>query len=264
SESVIGFTNADVSLGGTAGAGTVMVTGGPDVYNMAVSGMTGNGTVIVSIGAGVCMDVLDNANTASINTSNEVIYDNQSPDVEITLAGGQSDPASISPINFMATFNENVIDFTPSDVTIGGAAGASMAVVTGGPDIYNIAISGMTSNGTVSVTIDAGVCTDVVGNENTISLNTINSITYTGVTGVGDISNRFGAKVYYSYGNLVISFNEIPQEKVLIEVYNVQGQHILKKNLMNKLNHIPVSPSSYYFIRLSDNDYIHSVKIFAR
>ncbi|WP_092948862.1 IPTL-CTERM sorting domain-containing protein [Paracidovorax konjaci] len=73
SEAVTGFTNAQVTLGGTAGATTATVTGGPTVYTVEVSGMTGPGTVIVSVTPGA-VDSLGNQNAASTSVDNSVTF----------------------------------------------------------------------------------------------------------------------------------------------------------------------------------------------
>ena len=49
SEPVTDFATGDVTLSGTAGATTATVTGSGTTYNVAVSGMTGSGTVIATI-----------------------------------------------------------------------------------------------------------------------------------------------------------------------------------------------------------------------
>ena len=93
SEAVTGFTNADVTLGGTAGGTTtVTVTGSGTTYNVAVSGMTSSGTVIATIAAGVAHDAAGNANTASTSTDNTVTWDVTAPTVTIDQAAGQADP----------------------------------------------------------------------------------------------------------------------------------------------------------------------------
>ncbi len=77
SEPVFDFTSGGVTLSGTAGATTVVVTNptGDDLtYNVAVSGMTGNGTVIATVAAGVAHDGANNPNTASASTDNTVTY----------------------------------------------------------------------------------------------------------------------------------------------------------------------------------------------
>ncbi len=73
SEPVTGFTNTDVILSGTAGATTVVVTGGPATYNVAVSGMTGGGTVLATIPANAATGATL-GNLASTSTDNQVIY----------------------------------------------------------------------------------------------------------------------------------------------------------------------------------------------
>ena len=75
SEAVSDFVTGDVTLSGTAGATTGAVTGSGTTYTVAVSGMTGNGTVIASLAAGVATgDVSLLGNMASTSTDNTVTY----------------------------------------------------------------------------------------------------------------------------------------------------------------------------------------------
>jgi hypothetical protein len=87
-EPVTGFETGDVTLGGTAGATTGTVTeispNDGTTYNVAVSGMTGSGTVIASIAAGVAEDGDSNPNEASTSTDNTVTYDTDAPNTSIT------------------------------------------------------------------------------------------------------------------------------------------------------------------------------------
>lgn len=172
------FVSGDVTLSGTAGATTAVVTGSGTTYNIAVSGMSGDGTVIASIPAGVASDSAGNLNLASTSADNTVTYDTTGPTVAINQAGAQPDPTNASPINFTVAFNEDVNGFSASDVTLSGTAGATTAVVTGGPAIYNVAVSGMTGEGTVIATINGGVVTDDAGNGNVASTSTDNTVTY--------------------------------------------------------------------------------------
>ena len=50
-------------------------------------------------------------------------------------------------------FSEPVTDFATGDVTLGGTAGATTAIVTGSGTTYDVAVSGMTTGGTVIATI---------------------------------------------------------------------------------------------------------------
>src|SRR5258705_8081226 len=56
SQTVTGFTGSGVTLGGTAGVTTAVVTGSGTTYNVAVSGMTQPGTVTASNPAGAASD----------------------------------------------------------------------------------------------------------------------------------------------------------------------------------------------------------------
>ncbi|MDM8567717.1 Calx-beta domain-containing protein [Candidatus Halobeggiatoa sp. HSG11] len=72
-ETVNGFATGDVTIGGTASATTDTVTGsGP--YNIAISGMTGHGTVTASIATNKAVDDAGNDNAASTSTDNSVQY----------------------------------------------------------------------------------------------------------------------------------------------------------------------------------------------
>ena len=177
SEAVTGFATGDVTLSGTAGATTAVVSGSGATYTVTVSGMTTSGTVIASINAGVAVDAGTNPNLASTSTDNTVTYD-APPTVTINQAAGQADPTSASPILFTVTFSEAVTGFATGDVTLSGTAGATTAVVSGGPTVYTVSVSGMTTSGTVIASINAGVAIDAGSNPNLASTSTDNTITY--------------------------------------------------------------------------------------
>ncbi len=174
---VTGFTGSDVTIGGTApGTKTATVTGGPAVYTVTVTGMTGSGTVLASIPA----NVVTGGNTASTSTDNTVTYDNVAPTVTINQAATQADPATTTPVAFTAVFSEPVTGFTGSDVAIGGTTGGTKtATVTGGPRTYTVTVSGMTGSGTVVASIPAGRATDLAGNPSAASTSTDNSVSGT-------------------------------------------------------------------------------------
>ncbi len=106
------------------------------------------------------------------------VIDTTPPTVTIDQAVGQADPTNTSPINFTVVFSEAVADFTTGDVTLSGTAGATTATVTGSGTTYNVAVSGMTSDGTVIASVAAGVAHDAADNANTASTSTDNTVTY--------------------------------------------------------------------------------------
>ena len=101
--------------------------------------------------------------------------------VTINQASSQADPTSASPINFTVVFNEPVSDFATGDVTLSSstAGGILVDTVTGSGTTYNVAVSGMTSSGTVIASLAAGVAHDAAGNSNTASTSDDNTVTYT-------------------------------------------------------------------------------------
>ena len=112
-----------------------------------------------------------------------VFNDATQTSVTINQAAGQADPTSSSPINFTAVFSKPVSGFTGAGVTLSGTAGGTKtATVSGGPSTYNVAVSGMSSSGTVLASIPAGVASDAAGNLNTASTSTDNSVTFTPVS----------------------------------------------------------------------------------
>src|SRR5262249_15296826 len=116
----------------------------------------------------------DAAGNVSVDATATFVYDTVAPTVTINQAAGQVDPTNASPINFTAVFSESVTGFDGSDLTLTGTAGATTAVVTGGPTTYNVAVSGMTGSGTVIATIGAGKAADAATNGNTASASTDN------------------------------------------------------------------------------------------
>jgi len=102
------------------------------------------------------------------------------PSVTINQAGGQSDPESGATINFTVVFSESVTGFATGDVTLSGTAGATTGTVTGSGTTYNVAVTGMTSNGTVIATINAGVAINGSSVANQASTSTDNSVTWSG------------------------------------------------------------------------------------
>jgi hypothetical protein len=104
--------------------------------------------------------------------------DTTAPSVTINQAAGQADATSDSPIHFTAVFDEPVTGLTGAGVTLSGTAGGTIAIVTGGPVTYDIAVSGMGADGTVVATIAANAATDAAGNGNMASTSTDNAVTY--------------------------------------------------------------------------------------
>ena len=182
------FTSSDVTLGGTTGANLVTITqlapNDGTTFDIAVSGMTANGNVTASIPAGTVNDLTGNPNNASTSVDNTVTFDNSLPSVTVDQAAGQADPTNVTPIHFTVTFNESidVSTFTNADITLGGTAGATTAIITeiapNNGTTFDIEVSGMATNGVVTASLAANVVQDVTGNGNTASTSMDNSVIY--------------------------------------------------------------------------------------
>lgn len=194
SEPVVDFTPSDVSLKSTAPdtlsceVNPTHVDGKPDrtIFDVLVKGMKTTSQVVAAINAGVALDDAGNLNRASTSTDNVVNYDITRPKVTINQAATQADPSNLSTVHFTAVFSEQVTDFSASSVSLSGTAGGTTGTLTAvvepipgtGGKAYDVAVSGMTVNGTVVATIPAGLVHDLVGNLNEASTKTDNSITY--------------------------------------------------------------------------------------
>jgi hypothetical protein len=104
--------------------------------------------------------------------------DTTAPAVTINQASSQADPTSATPILFDVVFQEPVTGFDASGVVLGGTAGATSAVVSGGGAVYQVAVSGMAQSGTVTATVPAGVVADAAGNLNVASTSTDSVVTF--------------------------------------------------------------------------------------
>ena len=142
----------------------------------STTAITMNSTVYV--GLAVTSHSSGNLCTSIFSNVSVTTPDTTSPTVTINQAAGQADPANVSPINFSVVFSEPVADFATSDVTLSGTAGATTATVTGSGTTYNVAVSGMTANGTVIASLLAGVAHDAANNPSLASTSTDNTVIF--------------------------------------------------------------------------------------
>ncbi len=103
------------------------------------------------------------------------------PSVTVDMDASQQNPTSISPIRFRVTFSEPVADFTIDDVSLSGTAGATTIALSnsnGDQKTFTVSLSGMTSSGSVIVSIPSGVAHNADGAGNTASTNYDNAVSY--------------------------------------------------------------------------------------
>ena len=145
SEPVTGFDGNDVTRTGTAGGGTVSVTGGPTVWTITVSGLTSDGTVIVQVGANKVTDLAGNNNSAGSGTA-QVVYDASVPTVRSIVRSGVT-PTNASSVSWTVTFSENVTGVNTTDFR------TAVTGLTGGPAVTGVS---PVNGSTYTVTAGAG------------------------------------------------------------------------------------------------------------
>ncbi len=98
----------------------------------------------------------------------------------INQAAGQANLTTASPVDFTVVFSSPMANFGAGDVTLSGTAGANQEVVTDSGDhmTYNVAVSGMTGDGTVIATVPSPVAQNLDGNFNLASTSTDNTVTF--------------------------------------------------------------------------------------
>ncbi len=171
----------DVTLSGTAGATTAVISGGPQIYTIAVSGMAGAGTVIASVPAGAALDLLSQASAASSSTDNQVTYTTPA-DLSITKTDGVTTAVPGGSVTYTITASNAgpnnapaaiVADTFPASLTatwtcVGAGGGTCTASGSGNiNDTVNLPAAGSVTY-TASATISASA-TGTLANTATVS-----------------------------------------------------------------------------------------------
>jgi hypothetical protein len=157
------LATGNITLNKTSTAnGTLAVTGSGTTRTITISGITGDGTLGISIAAGTASDLAGNSAPAA-GPSTTFIVDNTPPTVVISSTA--TDPTSVSPIPIKLTFSENVTGFTAANVSL---SSGTISGFTGSGSVYtfNIVTAGFA---TYTTNIAAAQITDLAGNTNTVA-----------------------------------------------------------------------------------------------
>lgn len=157
-------TNVLLNRMGTAN-GSVSVSGtGNTTRTVTINGITGNGTLGISLLAGTALDELGN-NALAMGPSLTFIVDNARPSCTVSTASAS--PTGIQPIVYQVVFNEPVYGLEPSEVTVSNGVVTGM---TGGPAAYSVAVTPTGAPPTiVSVSLAQNMAQDAAGNQNMTS-----------------------------------------------------------------------------------------------
>ena len=185
SEPVSGFGKEDLTLtrDGVAVALTIAQTlTSADNKTWTLGNLTNlttpEGTYVLTLvaaGSGIT-DAAGNG--LAFGVSESWLMDTSAPSATVNQALSQADPTNGATVHFTVVFGEPVAGFTGSDVMLSGTGHATTAIVSGNGAVYDVAVSGMTSSGTVIASIAAGAAADPAGNLNTASTSTDNTVIY--------------------------------------------------------------------------------------
>ncbi|MBL7856177.1 MAG: Ig-like domain-containing protein [Cyclobacteriaceae bacterium] len=115
-EAVTGFDGSDLNFTGSTASGTLVgavteiAPNDGTRYRVTVTGMTGNGLVVVSVNAGAATLVSDGTTTtaASTSTDNQVTYDGAAPTATLYSPADNATGVTLN-TNLDITFNEDII-----------------------------------------------------------------------------------------------------------------------------------------------------------
>ena len=164
--SSINLTNGDITLNttGTATASLSVANGTTSTPTVSLSGISGDGTLGITIGAGTAADAAGNS-AAGAGPSTTVLVDNTGPVMSI---GAPSPTATQSgPVDFPVMYSgANTVNLTTGDVTLNttGTASGTISVTNGTTSTPTVTISSITGEGTVGISITPETAFDNVGN----------------------------------------------------------------------------------------------------
>lgn len=192
------FTTSDVNNSGTGGASGLsweMSNCGDDTnFKLTATSISGDGTIIPQIQSDIVEDSSGNKNTLYSGTDNSVTYDTAAFSLTINQATTETvgtcnfttpnDPANSAGMNYRVTFSEsiNATTFTTADVInagSGGGGGLTWSLANCGDDKnFKLVATSLSGDGTIVPQILSGQIENVVGNVNSASTSTDNSVTY--------------------------------------------------------------------------------------
>ncbi|MBQ4805535.1 T9SS type A sorting domain-containing protein, partial [Aquimarina sp. MMG015] len=208
---------------------------------------TSSGMVTVDINANVSFDAAGNGNTAA--TQFNIQSDISRPSVVISST--ESSPTNANPIPITITFDEDIIDFDLSDISVtNGTAGN----LSGSGASFTAEITpATTGNSNITVIIDENRVSDPVFNGNTIS--NIFVIEFDSTLSIDDEILSNGLTVYPIPSNSTINITgEISLAIKRADIFDIQGKLVLsqKLNTSSVINTIDISSirSGFYLMTI--------------
>jgi hypothetical protein len=158
-ENVFDFdAEADLAITqtGTVAHTGVTFAGSGAIYTIQITGVTGDGTVILAVDtAGDTHDIA--GNTVSSSVSSVPLTIDNTPPVAITVSPTTPSPTAFDTVRFIVRFNEAVINFNNAAdliVTETGTVGHAGIVIDAGLQNWVVYVTGVTGDGTMRLSVD--------------------------------------------------------------------------------------------------------------
>jgi hypothetical protein len=149
--------------------------GAPITLRSSIDGAIGSGTaddggnwqITASDLSGGTHEIRAEISNGTPSAPLSVEIDTSAPDVSLTRAIGQANPAQSGPVEFNAVFSEAVDGFIDTDVVTSGNAGS--VAISGGPTDFLLSVTPTATEGFIDIEIPGGAARDSAGNLNTPS-----------------------------------------------------------------------------------------------
>jgi Putative Ig domain len=154
----------NAATGTTVNPANVTVTGSGTSYSVAIAGATGNGTIGISLTAGVASDLAGNQ-TAAAGPSTTFTEDNTAP--TITIGAPTQATGTITYTVTYADTNFGSSTLASGNITVNntGSAAAGTVTVTGTGTTRTVTLTNITGSGSLGISIAAGTASDQAGNQ---------------------------------------------------------------------------------------------------
>jgi len=166
------FNNNDVTVTNTGTANYTQVTtvqNSPTDFTVSVNGVSGDGTLDISVLSGIATDLAGNTN-ALTGPSTTFTVDNTPPVVSSITATtpGNTSPTNATSVSYTVNFSEAVTGVDASDftATTSGLTTSGITVTPVSSSVYTVAVNGVSGNGTLRLDLNSsgtGIA-DAVGN----------------------------------------------------------------------------------------------------
>lgn len=245
SEDVTGFTIDDIAT--TNSTVSNFSSTSSSVYSVMVT-PTSDGLVTINIAEGVAQDAANNGNNASDEF--RVVYDSTKPTIAISSTA--SDPTNTA-FTTTFTFSEDVTGFDQADVSLTNGTLSNFA--SSNAKVYTATIT-PTSDGVVTIDVNADVATDTAGNGN----NAANqfSITYDSTLSTENYELE-KIKIFPNPVHDILTIQSEDSIETLI-LYSIRGKKLMEIRFRNKVD-VSHLPDGIYFIGIKVNNGFTNLKV---